>query len=180
MSEIDDQELISRCKSGRGGIIAIYAILYGRGGDSGEFTFKHQGDILFRRHEVPAETPTSPPLVAYTMQFRHLSSYYGDSDALYRCERSDGERTFSDFKHLDHSYFIGKSATDPGEDALTIKSIQEPTGDKGRAFLVWFLNRAPGRDVPLLYGCAKFRRVEDPELSEAEKGGITKHFGGPY
>jgi hypothetical protein len=180
MSKIDDQDLISRCKEGKGAIIANYDILYGCGSDNGKFTFEHQGEIVFRGHKVPAETPTSLPLVAYSMQFRHFSSYYGNSVALYRCKRSDDQTTFFDFKHLDHSYFIGKSTYDPGEDALTIKFNQKLIDDNGKEFLEWWLNREPGSEVPVLYGCAKFRKVENHGLSEEDKEEITKHFGGSW
>jgi hypothetical protein len=171
MSETEDQKLISRCKEGKGKIIAIYAILFGPGGESGERMSRPQGDIFFKRHEVAAETPTSPTLFAYTMEFRHLSPDYGHSDALYRCERSSDERTFSDFKHLEHHYFMEMSIPDPGDDALKIEFIQDPSDDMGKPFLGWFLNCAPNSDVSL-YGCAKWRGGEElaqTQLSQVEE-----------
>jgi hypothetical protein len=179
MSEIEDQELISRCKEGKGEIIATYAILYGPGSESGECTFKRQGEIFFKRHKLAAETPISRALFAHTMQFRHSSSDYVPSDALYRCERSSDERTFSDFKHLEHRYFMGMSLPDPGDDALKIEFIQDPSDDIGKPFLGWFLNCAPNSNV-FLYGCAKWRsgeKLTQTQLSQVEEEKITRYFG---
>jgi hypothetical protein len=55
---------------------------------------------------------------------------------------ADDETTFSGFKHLDRSYFIGKSTSDLGEGALTIKFIQDLTDYGGKAFLARFLDCA--------------------------------------
>jgi hypothetical protein len=176
MLEIEDQELILRCKEGNGEIIATYVILYGPGSESGECTCKRQGEIFFKRHKVAAETPTSRALFAYTMQFRHLSSDYGPSDALYRRERSSDERTFSDFKHLEHGYFMGMATPDPGDDALKIEFIQEPSDDIRKPFLGWFLNCAPNSKA-YLYGCAKLCGGEElTQLSQGEEGRITRYF----
>jgi hypothetical protein len=171
MSETEDQNLISRCKEGKGEIIANHAILFGLGGESEERMSRPQGDIFFKRHELTARTPTSPALFAYTMEFRHLSSDYGPSNALYRCEGSSDERTFSGFKHLEHRYFMGMSIPDPGDDALKIEFIQDPSDDMGKPFLGWLLNCAPNSDVSL-YGCAKWRGGEElaqTQLSQVEE-----------
>lgn len=60
MSETEDQNLISRCKEGKGEIIANHAILFGLGGESEERMSRPQGtyflnvtSLLPERLQVP-------------------------------------------------------------------------------------------------------------------------------